>query len=208
MGCTIIGIAGGTASGKTTIAKKIYKESLNYGSVVMIKLDDYYNDLSSLTLEERRKVNYDHPSSYDSKLLINQLKTLQGGKCIEKPTYDFVNHNRSNTTERINPANAIIVEGIMIFAIPDLRKMFDIKIFVDTPDDVRFIRRLQRDTIERGRTVDSVVSQYLKTVRPMHLQFVEPSKMYADIIVPEGGENNVAIDLISTKINHLLDKRN
>ena len=205
---TIIGIAGGTASGKTTVAKKVFKGSLELGSVIVIKLDDYYNDQSNLTLEERKKMNYDHPASYDSKLLIKHLKDLLDGKSIDKPTYDFVQHTRSKFTEKIKPANVIIIEGIMIFAISELRKLFDIKIFVDTPDDVRFIRRLTRDISERGRDVDSIVNQYLSTVRPMHLQFVEPSKIYADLIIPEGGDNNVAIDIIITKINYLLHNVN
>jgi uridine kinase len=204
MKTTIIGIAGGTASGKTTIAKQLYNQSLNLGSVTVIKLDDYYLDLSHISLEERKKVNYDHPSSYDSTLFLQHLSDLKEGKPIDKPTYDFVEHNRATKTERILPSNVIIVEGIMIFAIPLLRDLFDIKIFVDTPDDVRFIRRLQRDIRDRGRDVSSVVNQYLQTVRPMHMQFVEPSKIYADIIIPEGGENVVAIDIIVTKIHRLL----
>lgn len=204
MDTVIIGIAGGTASGKTTIAKKIYQTSLNYGTVVMIKIDDYYNDLSDITLEERKKVNYDHPSAYDSELLIQHLNDLKAKKAIKKPTYDFVEHNRSSIVEEIKPANVIIVEGIMIFAIPELREMFNIKIYVDTPDDVRFIRRLKRDINERGRSVDSVISQYLNTVRPMHEMFVEPSKRYADLIVPEGGENHVAIDVLVAKVANIL----
>ncbi|HHX78732.1 MAG TPA: uridine kinase [Acholeplasmataceae bacterium] len=206
MSCTIIGISGGTASGKTTVALNIKRESEIHGSVAVIRLDDYYKIQDNLPLEERRKLNYDHPSAYDSNLLIKQLKELKSGKEIEKPLYDFVNHTRSKETVIIKPTNIIIVEGIMIFAIPKLLKMFDIKIFVDTPDDIRFIRRLLRDTNKRGRTVDSVIDQYLATVRPMHEQFVEPSKMYADIIIPEGGQNLVAIDIIVSKILNLLKK--
>lgn len=205
MKTTIIGIAGGTASGKTTLARKVYEASQNYGSVVVIKLDDYYKELSGLTYEERTKINYDHPDSYDSSLLVKHINDLKNGITVEKPCYDFVTHNRSKETVLVKPANVIIIEGIMIFAIAELKDMFDIKIFVDTPDDIRLIRRMTRDIKERGRTIDSIVNQYLTTVRPMHLSFVEPSKKYADIIVPEGGNNSIAIDFITTKIVDLLN---
>lgn len=208
MKTTIIGIAGGTASGKTTLARKVYEASQNYGSVVVIKMDDYYKDLSKLTYEERTKINYDHPDSYDSNLLIKHLNDLKQGIPVERPCYDFVSHNRSSETVLVKPSNVIIIEGIMIFAIPELKDMFDIKIFVDTPDDIRLIRRMTRDIKERGRTIDSVVNQYLTTVRPMHLSFVEPSKKHADIIVPEGGNNSIAIDFITTKIVDLLNSNN
>ena len=204
MKTTIIGIAGGTASGKTTIAKVLYQTALKYGSVAHIRLDDYYHDNSHLTFEERRKINYDHPDTYDSKLLIEHLNLLKKGVAIEKPTYDFVNSIRAKETELINPSNIIIVEGIMVFAIAELREIIDMKIFVDTADDIRFIRRVKRDMKERGRTLESVVNQYLETVRPMHLSFVEPSKRYADIIVPEGGKNQVAVDILVTKIKDIL----
>lgn len=204
MKTVIIGIAGGTASGKTTIAKKIFKETQKYGTVAMIKIDDYYKRLDHLTLDERKQVNYDHPNAYDIDYLIEHLRVLQTGKAIQKPTYDFVNHNRSDVVEEIKPANVVIVEGIMTFAIPELRALFDIKIFVDTPDDIRFIRRLKRDIEDRGRSLDSVVNQYLATVRPMHLMFVEPSKIYADLIVPEGGQNKVAVDVLVTKAIQIL----
>lgn len=207
MNCTIIGIAGGTASGKTTLSKKIFKLSEPLASVELIKLDDYYHDLSHLTIEERKAINYDHPSAYDSKLLIQHLNLLKQGISIKQPTYDFVKHNRSDIVKDINPVNVIIVEGIMLFAIPELREMFDIKLFVQTPDDIRFIRRVSRDINERGRTLDSVINQYLTTVRPMHNQFVEPSKQYADIIIPEGGENQVAIDIIVARIESLLKEK-
>ena len=206
MKTTVIGIAGGTASGKTTVARKVLNEAKKFGSVVVIRLDDYYKEMSNLDLSERAKINYDHPDSYDSQLLITHLNILKQGKSIQKPTYDFVIHNRSKEVEIINPANVVIVEGIMVFAIPELKNLFDIKLFVDTPDDIRFIRRLTRDIEHRGRTVESVVSQYLSTVRPMHLLFVEPSKKFADIIIPEGGENQVAIDFITTKIVDLFEK--
>ena len=207
MKTTIIGIAGGTASGKTTLAKKVYEASQNYGSVIMIRLDDYYKKIEGKTYEERTLVNYDHPDSYDSKLLVEHLNDLKNGKSINRPTYDFVDHNRSSETVLINPANVIIVEGIMSFAIPELLEMFDIKIFVDTADDIRFIRRLNRDMKDRGRSAESVINQYLTTVRPMHLSFVEPSKRYADIIIPEGGKNDIAIDVIKTKIVNLLQEK-
>ncbi|MFA5748876.1 MAG: uridine kinase [Bacilli bacterium] len=206
MNCTIIGISGGTASGKTTVALNIKRESETYGSVAVIRVDDYYKKQDEIPLEERKKVNYDHPSAYDSNLLIKHLKDLKAGKEIQKPIYDFVNHTRAKESVIIKPSNIIIVEGIMIFAISKLLKMFDIKLFVDTPDDIRFIRRLLRDTNQRGRSVDSVINQYLTTVRPMHEQFVEPSKVFADVIIPEGGENLIAIDIIVSKILNILKK--
>ena len=206
MKTTIIGIAGGTASGKTTIAKILYETALLYGSVAHIKLDDYYKDNSHLSFEERRKINYDHPDSYDIELIVSHINQLKSQKAIEKPTYDFVNSIRSDITEHIEPSNIIIVEGIMVFAIPEIRDLLEMKIYVDTEDDIRFIRRLKRDMNERGRSLDSVVNQYLSTVRPMHLTFVEPSKRFADIIVPEGGENKVAVDILVTKIIDLLRK--
>lgn len=206
MKTTIIGIAGGTASGKTTVASRLYEETKKYGSVNVIRIDDYYKDQSNLSIEERRKTNFDHPSAYDKDLLVKHLNDLKKGISINKPTYDFTISTRSDIVEKIEPCNVIIVEGIMAFAIPELRDMYDIKIFVDTPDDIRFIRRLSRDIEKRGRTVDNVINQYLSTVRPMHLSFVEPSKVYADLIVPIGGENNIAIDIITTKIVDLLKK--
>lgn len=208
MNTTVIGIAGGTASGKTTLAKRIYKLSLPYSSVALIRLDDYYKNHPDLSLEERKKVNFDHPSAYDYELLIEHINMLKEGKSIPKPTYDFVKHNRSDVTEIIEPANVIIVEGIMLFAIPKLCSIFDIKLFVQTPDDIRFIRRLTRDINERGRDINSVINQYITTVRPMHNQFVEPSKQFADLIVPEGGENEVAIDIIFSKIKNLIKNEN
>lgn len=206
MNTTIIGIAGGTASGKTTLSKNIYNLAEPLSSVALIRLDDYYKNYPNLSFEERKKINFDHPSAYDFELLIKHINMLKAGKSIPKPTYDFVAHNRSDIIERVEPANVIIVEGIMLFAIPELCKIFDIKIFVQTPDDIRFIRRLQRDISIRGRNVDSVINQYITTVRPMHIQFVEPSKQFADLIVPEGGENEVAIDMIFTKIKNLIQK--
>ena len=200
----IIGIAGGTASGKTTIAKKLKKISEPYGKVAMLRLDDYYKDARDKSLEERRKINFDHPDSIDITLLIEHIEALKQGKSINKPIYDFVYSVRSDETELVEPSDVLIIEGIMIFAYPELINQFDMKIYVDTPDDIRFIRRLKRDIEDRGRTIQSVVNQYLTTVRPMHHTFVEPSKRHADIIVPEGGKNEVAIDVLSTKIRSLL----
>lgn len=200
---TIIGIAGGTASGKTTIAQRMYEETLKNGSATLIKLDDYYFNRDSIVYSEKGNANYDHPDSYDSNLILEHLKELKKGNSIEKPIYDFVTHSRLNVTEHIDPSQIIIVEGIMAFAIAKLRKLYDIKIFVDTEDDIRFIRRLKRDMSERGRTLDSVIEQYLDTVRPMHIAFVEPSKKFADIIVPEGGHNNVAFDMLMSMVEKL-----
>lgn len=204
----IIGIAGGTASGKTTIAKKLKKISEPYGKVSMLRLDDYYKDAREKTLEERRKINFDHPDSIDIELLINHIKLLKEGKSIEKPIYDFVYSVRSEETETVEPSDVLLIEGIMVFVYPELLELFDMKIYVDTPDDIRFIRRLKRDIEDRGRTIQSVVNQYLTMVRPMHHTFVEPSKRHADIIVPEGGKNEVAIDVLSTKIRSLLKHSN
>lgn len=200
---TIIGIAGGTASGKTTIAKRLYDEAIKNGSVALIKIDDYYYNKDKIPLSESGKRNYDHPHSYDSKLLLEHLKTLKEGKPINKPVYDFVTQSRMNKTELVLPSNIIIVEGIMAFAINGLKDQYDIKIFVDTPDDIRFIRRLSRDMTDRGRTLESVVNQYYESVRPMHIAFVEPSKRFADIIIPEGGHNDVAFDILMSKIEKL-----
>lgn len=204
---TIIGIAGGTASGKTTVAKVLYEKTTPIGSVAMLRMDDYYKDTTNLSLDERRKINFDHPDAYDIDLFMEHLKALKEGKKIEKPVYDFVVSNRMQETEPIEPGNVIIVEGILLFAIPKIRDLFDIKIYVETPDDIRFIRRLTRDIEKRGRSIESVVSQYLSTVRPMHETFVEPSKKYADLIIPEGGHNQVAMDVIITKINQLLNEK-
>lgn len=201
---TIIGIAGGTASGKTTIAKQLYNEANKIGSVVLIRIDDYYFGKVNVPKTEDGRANFDHPDAYDVDLIIEHLNDLINHKSIEKPTYDFVESKRTAVTEHIEPAEVIIVEGIMVFAIEALRKYFDIKIFVDTPDDIRFIRRLRRDMVDRGRTLDSIVNQYMSSVRPMHEAFVEPSKKFADIIVPDGGHNKVAMDFLITKIKQLL----
>ncbi len=203
MKSTIIGIAGGTASGKTTIAKRLYEEASKNGSVTLIKIDDYYYNKEKIPLNENGKRNYDHPDAYDSSLLITQINSLKEGKPIDKPLYDFISQSRLIKTEKVYPSNIIIVEGIMAFAIAKLRKLYDIKIFVDTPDDIRLIRRLKRDMEDRGRTFSSIVSQYLESVRPMHHAFVEPSKKYADLIIPEGGYNDVAFDILMSKIEKI-----
>lgn len=206
MKTTIIGIAGGTASGKTTIAKRVYEEAIKIGSVVLFRIDDYYLGKGFVPVNENGQMNFDHPDAYDTPLIIKHLNDLKNGIAIDKPTYDFVTSSRNTFTEHIEPANVIIVEGIMCFAIKKLRESFNIKLFVETADDIRFIRRLKRDMIERGRSIDSVVNQYLSSVRPMHEAFVEPSKKYADIIIPDGGRNEVALDFINTKIAQILKK--
>lgn len=209
MNTVIIGIAGGTASGKTTIAKKVYEATASQGTVGMIKMDDYYKILDHLTFDERTRLNYDHPDTYDIELLSKHLTDLKAGKGVEMPVYDFVIHNRSKEESKyLEPCNIIILEGILTLAVKEIRDLCDIKLFVDTPDDIRFIRRLARDMEERGRDVQSVVTQYLATVRPMHKTFVEPSKAYAHLIIPEGGNNNIAIDFIVTKIVDIINKNN
>ena len=199
----IIGICGGTGSGKTTITDRIIS-ALAPESVLVLQQDHYYRDFPDLSLEERAKQNYDHPDAFDTALLIEHLKDLRAGRGIERPIYDFAKYERAPRTVRMNPAPAVILEGILIFESKELSDLMDIKIFVDTDADLRFIRRLRRDIRERGRTVDSVVEQYLSTVRPMHMEFVEPSKRNADVIIPEGGHNEVGIDLVIQKIRSLV----
>lgn len=200
----IIGIAGGTGSGKTTVANAIVQE-LNEKDAVIIGQDCYYLDRSDLPPEEREKINYDHPDAFDNELLIKHIQALREGKQIERPIYDYKTHTRSKETVTIYPAKIIIIEGIMVLVNPQLRELMDIKIFVDTDPDVRFIRRLTRDINERGRSIESVIKQYLDVVRLMHLEFVEPSKRFADIIVPEGGFNRVAVDIITAKIKSVIN---
>lgn len=202
----IIGIAGGSASGKTSIARTLFDTFEKTNSVVIIREDDYYKNQDHLTMEERVKTNYDHPFAFDHDLLMRQLNDLINGKDIEKPTYDYVNHTRFKETERVHASDVIILEGLFVLDNQDIRNLLDIKVFVDTPSDVRFIRRLLRDVKERKRTLDSVVEQYLTTVRIMHEQFIEPSKKYADLIIPEGGKNFVAIDLLVTKIGSIISQ--
>lgn len=199
----LIGIAGGTGSGKSTVTKEIFK-SIPEANVAIIEQDSYYKDQSHLSFEERVKTNYDHPFAFDNDLLIKHLKDLLENKSIEKPIYDFEKHNRKKETVTVVPRDIIILEGILILSEAEIRDLLDIKIFVDTDSDVRVIRRILRDMKERGRTLESVILQYMETVRPAHLQFVEPTKRYADIIIPEGGYNKVAIDILVTKINSIL----
>jgi uridine kinase len=191
----VVGIAGGTASGKTTVARKIH-QALSPSRVAFIDQDSYYLDLKALPLAERREINFDHPDAFDTALLVEHLKTLKAGKAIDKPVYDFVTSTRKGETSVVQPAEIILIEGILVLHIEPVRSELDVRIYVETEDDVRIIRRLTRDIKERGRDFDHVVSQYFKHVRPMHLGFVEPSKRHADIIVPHGGNNDTAIEML------------
>lgn len=202
----VIGIAGGTGSGKTTIANVIL-ERVGTDKIAFLPHDGYYKDLKDLPRAQRDMINFDHPDSLETPLLVEHVKALKGGKAVDVPIYDFTTHSRTERTKRIEPQQVILVEGILVFADEALRDQFEVKIFVDTPADIRFIRRLQRDIEERGRTVESVIRQYETTVRPMHLEFVEPSKRYADVIIPEGGWNTVAMDMVVARIGELLGKR-
>ena len=201
----VIGIAGGTCSGKTSIASILIEEFRYTNSVNIIKEDDYYKDQSHMPMEERVKTNYDHPLAFDTPLLVEDLKKLKRKETIEKPTYDYSRHTRSDITEVIKDRDVIILEGIFVLAEEEVRKQCDILVYVDTEADIRFIRRLKRDIEERGRSLESVCEQYLTTVKPMHDQFIEPSKKYAHIIIPNGGENVVAIDLLITKIRSIIE---
>ncbi len=201
----VIGICGGTGSGKTTITDRIIG-ALSEEGVLVLQQDHYYKDLPHLPLDERAKQNFDHPDSIDTPLLIEHVRQLREGHAVERPRYDFTQHRRLPQTLQLDPRPALILEGILIFENKALRDLMDIKIFVDTDADLRFIRRLQRDIRERGRTVESVVQQYLTTVRPMHMEFIEPSKRYADVIIPEGGYNEVGIDLVIQKIRSLVPR--
>ncbi|HEY3310443.1 MAG TPA: uridine kinase [Anaerolineales bacterium] len=199
----IIGIAGGSGSGKTTVAQELLNR-VGPERIAFLPHDAYYKDLSGLPPAQKAEVNFDHPNSLDTALLIEHIKKLKAGKPVALPVYDFSTDRRTEKTIPITPHRVIIVEGILIFAEPDLRPLFDIKIFVDTDPDLRLIRRLQRDIDERGRTPQSVINQYLKTVRPMHLEFVEPSKRYADVIIPQGGFNTVALDMVTARVLEML----
>ncbi|MGW7976006.1 uridine kinase [Staphylococcus xylosus] len=203
---TIIGIAGGSGSGKTSVTNEIMK-NLEGHSVALLAQDYYYKDQSHLTFDERLETNYDHPFAFDNDLLIENLTDLRNGKQVEVPTYDYTNHTRSEETIAFETKDVIIVEGIFALENKTLRDLMDVKIYVDTDADLRILRRLLRDTEERGRTMDSVINQYLNVVRPMHNQFIEPTKRYADIIIPEGGSNKVAIDIMTTKIQTLVSKQ-
>lgn len=200
----IIGVTGGSGSGKTSVSRAIYNNFPDH-SIMMLEQDSYYKDQSGMPFEERLKTNYDHPFAFDTDLLIAHLKQLLRFESIEKPVYDYVHHTRSTATILQEPKEVIILEGILILEDKRLRSLMDIKIYVDTDDDIRIIRRIKRDMEERGRTLDSVINQYLSVVKPMYHQFIEPTKRYADIVVPEGGENHVAIDLITTKVASFLN---
>lgn len=199
----IIGVAGGTASGKSTVAEAILQR-VGPEHIAYIQHDSYYRDLSHLPLEERARMNFDHPDALETELLVAHLRQLQAGQPVEVPIYDFATYTRTGCTRRVEPRRVVLVEGILIFVDKQLRDMMDIKLYVDTDADMRFIRRLQRDMRERGRTLESVIQQYLETVRPMHLEFVEPSKRYADIIIPAGGFNETAIEMLVARIQKLL----
>lgn len=200
----LIGISGGTGSGKSTVSQEIFK-LIPEKKIVIIEQDSYYKDQSHLSFEERIKTNYDHPLAFDNELLLKHLNDLLNNKPIQKPIYDFEQHTMKKETVTVEPKDIIILEGILVLYDERIRNLLDIKIFVDTDADVRVIRRIQRDIKERGRTLDSVITQYMTTVRPAHLQFVEPTKRYADIVIPEGGYNKVAIDIVVAKINSILN---
>ena len=195
----IIGICGGTGSGKTTIARRII-ESVGRDNVILVEQDSYYRSLADMPLDERHQANFDHLDAFDNGMLVNHLKRLKQGQSIEMPVYDYRNHVRSEQYIHLEPKPVILVEGILIFAEPLVLDLLDVRVFVDTPDDIRFIRRLQRDITERGRTTDSIIAQYFATVRPMHQEFVEPSKRHADIIIPEGAKTEIGIEFICSKI--------
>jgi uridine kinase len=202
----LIGIAGGTGSGKTTVARRIF-DSLQLDAAVFIDHDAYYRDLLHLSLEQRAAVNFDHPDSLDNDLLVRHLQSLLAGEAIEKPVYDFARHTRAPETVRVESRDVILVDGILLFAEPRLRELFDLRIFVDADPDVRFIRRLRRDLDERGRSLDSVIEQYLTTVRPMHFEFVEPTKRWADVIIPRGGQNRAGIEVVAARIRERLAEK-
>ncbi len=200
----VIGLAGGSASGKSSIAKKLKSHFETTQNVVIVRMDDYYKDQSNVSMELRLETNYDHPFAFDMDLLLSDIRELKDRKSISKPVYDFMNHTRSDYTEHIEACDVIVLEGLMTLDNEDLRDLLDIKVFVDAEADIRFIRRLKRDVTKRGRSLEHVIDQYLTTVRIMHEQFVEPSKRYADIIIPEGAHNTVAIDLLVTKISSII----
>jgi len=199
----VIGIAGGSGSGKTTVAQEILQR-VGPERIAFLQHDSYYKDLTGLPPTQRIEINFDHPNSLETDLLIQHVASLRDGKSVEVPIYDFSTHSRTDETFTVQPHSVIIVEGILIFTESRLRDMFDVKIFVDTDADIRFIRRLERDITERGRTTESVIKQYQSTVRPMHLEFVEPSKRYADVIIPEGGFNTAALDMVTARVEALL----
>lgn len=201
----VIGVAGGSGSGKTTVVRRIM-DSLGPEQVTVLDHDRYYRDRNDLRLEERAALNYDHPDALETDLMVRHVHELKAGRAVDVPVYDFTRHARLSTTQPAMPRRALIVEGILVFVDPALRALMDIKVFVDTDDDTRFIRRLRRDVAERGRTMESVIEQYQSTVKPMHLEFVEPSKRYADIILPQGGHNAVAVELLLTLIRSVASR--
>jgi uridine kinase len=202
----IIGIAGGTGSGKTTVARKI-ASAIPDSSVAFLDMDGYYRNFAHVQMDERRRINWDHPEAFDFDLFVEHLEQLGRGEPIDKPVYDFTTHLRSSRTERITPADVVVVDGILLFVDERVRALFDVKVFVDADPDIRLVRRIQRDMSERDRPLEEILEQYLTTVRPMHQQFVEPGKRYADIIMPHGGQNAVAIEMILTTIQRRLDAR-
>ena len=202
--CILIGVAGGSGSGKTTVASNLVK-AFKAEDAVLVEQDAYYRELTNMSLEERAKVNFDHPDSIEFELLRKHLENLKNGVTIERPIYDFTTHSRKEGAVKINPSKIVIVEGILIFAVPEIRELLDVKIFVDTDADEMILRRIERDMNERGRSFESVKTQYLTTVKPMYLEFCEPSKRYADIIIPRGGENKVAIDMVVSNLKGYLN---
>ena len=198
-----IGVAGGTASGKTTVARRLV-ERLGTHPVALLDQDSYYRDLADLPLEERARFNFDHPDAFDTALLVRHLEELRDGKAVDKPVYSFTQHTRTGETVRVNPGDVVILEGILILALEPVRELLDVKVFVDSDADVRVLRRVSRDIKERGRDFDGVVEQYFRTVRPMHFGFVEPSKRYADIIIPHGGLNDIAIEMLAGAVQKRL----
>lgn len=198
-----VGIAGGTGSGKTTFAKKIHEA---FPNAILVSQDSYYKDLSHLPLHERQKTNFDHPDSLEFDLLKKHLVDLKNGKAVDQPIYNFSKHGRESDTVRINPSEIVVVEGILLLSVPEIRDLFDIKIFIDTDDDIRILRRIERDIKERSRDFYGIKKQYLETVKPMHEAFVEPSKKFADVIIPQGGNNEVALSLVLAKLNELIQE--
>ena len=203
--CILVGVAGGSGSGKTTVANNLVK-AFKAEDAALVEQDAYYRELINMTMEEKAKVNFDHPDSIEFELLRKHLESLKNGESIERPIYDFTTHSRKEGTVKINPSKIIIVEGILIFAVPEIRELFDMKIFVDTDADEMILRRIERDMNERGRSLESVRDQYLATVKPIYLEFCEPSKRYADIIIPRGGENKVAVDMVISTLKGYLNK--
>lgn len=204
--CILIGVAGGSGSGKTTVANNLVK-AFESEVTTLLEQDAYYRELTNMTLEEKAKVNFDHPNSIEFELLKKHIEALKNGESIERPIYDFTTHSRKEGTVKINPSKIIVVEGILIFAVPEIRELFDVKIFVDTDTDEMILRRIERDMNERGRSFESIKNQYLTTVKPMYLEFCEPSKRYADIIIPRGGENKIAIDMLVSNLKRYIDEK-